>query len=138
MKIRHVSQPDDTGCGLAVVAMITGKTYQEVKETMIDLGIFKTINEDWGTTFKDLQLTLQHYDLNTSSRRKFKKWQNIPAKVAIASTNYDKSGWFHWVVFIRDINGFFIYDPALRCKKIRDLRGKRSGHFIEINQMLIQ
>ena len=132
MKIQHVSQPDDTGCGLACLAMITGLTYFQIKDQLIQQGKFKADTDDWGTTFNDIIQILQYYQLKTERKRKFKKWCNIPAKVAIASTNYDKSGCWHWVVFVRDIDGYFIYDPGKRRKKIRDLRGKMAGWFIEV------
>jgi len=132
MKITYVSQPDDTGCGLACVAMICGVSYNQVKSNMVKLGIFKKDNDFWGTSFKDIIRTLNSQNIQTVNRRKFKKWRNIPAKVAIVSTNYEQSGLFHWVVFVRDNDGFYIYDPAKRRKKIRDLRGKMSGYYIEI------
>lgn len=132
MKIKHVSQLDNNGCGLACVAMLTGKTYEQVKQRMIEQRIFEAGTEDFGTTFNDIRQILDHYQITTSSKRKFKKWGNIPAKVAIASTNYDKNGGWHWIVFVRDIDGHFVYDPALRRKKIRDMRGKGLGYFIEI------
>lgn len=132
MKIRHVSQPDDTGCGIAVLAMVLEMTYYQVKEWMIEEGIFDCDTEYWGTSFKDLTTMLEKKKIKTERKRKFKKWCNIPAKVAIASTNHAKSGEWHWVLFCRDIDGYFIYDPGKRRKKIRDLRGKMAGAFIEI------
>lgn len=124
-------QPDDTGCGIACIAMIVGKTYQEVKAKMIE-GQFFVKCTDFGTTFKDLQNALKLYNINTNPKKKFKKWQNIPAKIAISSTNYDAQGIWHWVVFVRDVEGYYIYDPGKRRKRIRDLRGKMSGYFLEI------
>jgi ABC-type bacteriocin/lantibiotic exporter with double-glycine peptidase domain len=134
MKIRHVYQPDDTGCGVACIAMIAGLTYQQVKDKMMNVGFFKKSEDNFGTTFKDMTNALKIFNINPHPRRrKFKKWKNIPAKLAITSTNYDKSGDWHWVVFVRDLEGHFIYDPGKRRKKIRDLRGKKaSGWFIEI------
>lgn len=131
MKIKHVYQHDDTGCGLACVAMLVNQTYYEVKDQLINKGFFKR-NLDFGTTFQELTNILTMFNFRPMKKRKFKKWNCIPAKVAIASTNYDKSGGWHWVVFVRDSDGYFIYDPSKPRKKIRDLRGKMSGWFIEI------
>jgi len=131
MKVKHVYQHDDTGCGIACVAMLVNQTYHGVKEQLIRNGFFSD-NADFGTTFRELTNILTSFNFRPMSRRKFKKWSNIPAKVAIASTNYNKSGGWHWVVFVRDIDGFYIYDPGKPRKKIRDLRGKMSGWFIEV------
>ncbi|SOD19770.1 cysteine peptidase family C39 domain-containing protein [Pedobacter xixiisoli] len=131
MKVNHVYQHDDTGCGIACVAMIVNQTYFQVKEILKQAGFFD--NDDYlGTDFKDMNKALNIFNFSSASKRKFKKWNNIPAKIAIASTNYDSEGGWHWVLFVRDIEGCFIYDPGKRKKKIRDLRGKRSGWFIEI------
>jgi ABC-type bacteriocin/lantibiotic exporter with double-glycine peptidase domain len=130
--IRHVYQPDWSGCGIAVIAMVAGLSYNGAKTLMIKEKIFDADSDFFGTSFSDLQKVLNALNIQNKNRRKFNKWVNIPAKVAIASTNYDSSGLFHWVLFIRDINGFYIYDPAKRRKKIRDLRGKMTGWFIEV------
>lgn len=131
MKVQHVYQHDETGCGIACVAMLTNQSYYEVKDQLIKRGFFKK-HFDFGTTFQELTNILASFNFRPMQKRKFKKWTNIPAKVAIVSTNYDKSGGWHWVVFVRDLDGYFIYDPGKPRKKIRDLRGKMSGWFIEI------
>ena len=135
MKVKHVYQHDDTGCGLACVGMLVNKSYFEVKEKVLRSGLLKSNAEDFGTTFKQLIEILNQFGVNTFPKRKFKKWSNIPAKVAIASTNYNSDGCWHWVVFVRDIDGYYIYDPSKPRKKIRDLRGKMSGWFIEISYL---
>lgn len=132
MKIKHVYQQDDTGCGIACVAMLVNKTYFEVKDYVLSNGIISNDTNYFGTTFKQIATILNGLGMKAFSRRKFKKWSNIPAKVAIASTNYANCGNWHWVVFVRDIDGCYIYDPNKPRKKIRDLRGKMSGWFIEI------
>lgn len=131
MKVKHVYQRDYTGCGIACVAMLINETYQSVKDQLIQNKVF-CVDSDFGTTFNELTEILKSFNLVPMPKRKFKKWSNIPAKIAIASTNYDKSGGWHWVVYIRDIDGYYIYDPGKPRKKIRDLRGKMSGWFIEI------
>jgi hypothetical protein len=132
MKIRHVFQKDDTGCGIACVAMLTGFKYEDVKKKIIEEGFFSTDTNDWSTSFKDITSILDIYSYKPCRKRRFKKWNQIPAKLAIASTNYDRKGVWHWVIFVRDIHGFFIYDPGKPCKRIRDLRGKMCGYFVEI------
>ncbi len=129
MKIRHVFQPDDTGCGIACVAMLSGLSYNEVKQLMIAEKLFDTDTSYWGTSFCDLKEVLNKLEIKTANRRKFNRRRNIPARVAIASTNYDKKGMWRWVVFVRDIDGFYIYDPGKRRKKVRDLRGRMSGYY---------
>lgn len=131
MKVNHVYQHDDTGCGIACVAMIVNQTYFQVREALKQAGFFNS-DDDLGTNFKDINKALNIFNFSSASKRKFKKWNNIPAKIAIASTNYDSKGCWHWVLFVRDLDGCFIYDPGKRKKKIRDLRGKQSGWFIEV------
>lgn len=132
MKIKHVYQIDQNGCGIAVLAMVLNSTYKQVKSWMIEKGFFEADSSDFGTTFQDLYKVLTEHKIKIERKRKFKQWKNIPAKIAIASTNYDKAGCWHWIIFVRDIEGIYIYDPGKRRKKIRDLRGKAAGAFIEI------
>lgn len=132
MKVKHTFQKDDSGCGIACISMVVGKSYYEVKAILFEQNFYKNLDDDLSTTFKELAKAFDLFKINTSKKRKFKMWKNIPAKIAIASTNYDKYGIWHWVLFVRDIEGFFIYDPGKPKKKIRDLRGKMSGWFIEI------
>lgn len=131
MKIKHVYQHDDTGCGIACVAMLVNQSYHELKKQLIQKGFFFG-RTDFGTTFRELTNIITSFNFRPTPKRKFRKWANIPAKVAISSTNYNTTGGWHWVVFVRDLNGYFIYDPGKPRKKIRDLRGKMSGWFIEI------
>lgn len=134
MKIKHVYQLDDTGCGIACVSMLINKSYNYVKEIMLQKGTFNISHDNLSTTFAELTNTLDLFNIKVERKRKFKTWKNIPAKIAIASTNYDKSGCWYWVIFVRDLKGYFIYDPGKKRKKIRDLRGKMVGWFIEINE----
>ncbi len=99
---------------------------------MIEEGIFDSDSDYWGTSFEDINKILSCFQIKNSKRKKFKKWCKIPSKLAIVSTNYDKSWTWHWVIFVRDNNGHFIYDPGKKRKKNRDLRGKMSGWFVDI------
>jgi ABC-type bacteriocin/lantibiotic exporter with double-glycine peptidase domain len=130
MRYRHVHQKDKTGCGLAAVAMITGDTYDNVKKIamendLVDQAFFET-------NYSSIKKLLSLYKIKFQHQRKFQHWREIPM-TSIVATNFTKDGSWHWVVFVKDENEIFVYDPWQRVKKkTTDFRGRDLGKYIGI------
>ena len=100
-----IRQKHSTDCGIACVAMLVGKKYNEVEERM------KTLKCIWGrkrrTDWDDIVKTLKSYDKRLSrayeiTLRNKLSWESIK-KNAIVAINYSKkNGYWHWVVFDKE------------------------------------
>jgi ABC-type bacteriocin/lantibiotic exporter with double-glycine peptidase domain len=139
MKINHELQGDETGCGIACVAMITGATYHEVRQKMIEKKIIKDNSTNRRTRAKALINILGEYSEEFTAqairKKKIKTWATIPSDLAIASTNQNsKNKYYHWVVFGRDEVGTYFLGPEKSNKKrIRKFIGKKAGWFIDVS-----
>lgn len=107
-KIKLVKQEDCTGCGIACLAMVTNRTYEETK-----INIFETLK--WSdrkrvfyTKAKDLYnyLMRNNYDVEL---KKSKNWDEIQG-LSIVGVNRE-SGYFHWIVVVKNDEFFYIVDP---------------------------
>lgn len=133
MKLKHVYQLDDTGCGLAAVAIIANQSYRDVRKVTLSKGIVKN-EKCFGTNYADIKRLLKCYKIKFNNQRKFKRWIDIPS-TSIVSTNFSKDGCWHWVVFAKRGNNAFIYDPGRKEKKrIKEFRGRNTGKYIEVFQ----
>jgi ABC-type bacteriocin/lantibiotic exporter with double-glycine peptidase domain len=132
--MKYVIQKDDTGCGLACIAMLSGKSYDVVIDYLKKIKGVKKIS-NLKTNYTELIRTGQHFKFNLNKRKKFSKWIDIPA-TAIASTDFTptKKEW-HWVVFRSAKSGKpYIIDPndskGNGEKKRFNLRGKHCGSYL--------
>lgn len=123
--MKRIIQDDNTGCGFACVAMVTGKTYQEIKQCAIGLNICNK-NGPYYTSTKDVCSLLESYEIGFSKGRHVKKWSSINDN-SIAAINYnEKSDTWHWVVYIKENKGKeYVLDPNKQVKSIRRMDWKR-------------
>jgi len=65
--VKHVQQEDPRGCGLACVAMISGKSYEEVKDNWISHGgdVRIVASGGRGLTTKEIQDLLKELDVKS-------------------------------------------------------------------------
>jgi len=118
MKLRRLKQRDKTGCGLACVAMVTGKKYGEIKKQAIELGVVEP-KGPFGTFSRDIRLLLKKNQRKAMGGRKAKHWDNLP-DLAIAGINYSEAaGEWHWVVFVRTASDAYVLDPWHKTKASR-------------------
>ncbi|MDR5907597.1 hypothetical protein [Franzmannia qiaohouensis] len=108
--IRIVKQEHKTGCGVACVAICLGWSYPEAFEKfkkVLNWGSRKSV---FYTKAPELARVLESegipHDVLRSGR-----WENIEG-TAIVGVNR-KSGYWHWVVAVKDADRFFIVDPEL-------------------------
>ena len=108
--MRRVIQEDTTGCGLACIAMLSGRSYKEVRNLALkELGFED--NGEFYTGTSHLVSLGQEFDLKIGKRRrKFKSFDLLPNKVILAINYKEKSDTWHWVVFHRTNKEQYILD----------------------------
>lgn len=114
-KIKRILQEDATGCGLACVAMIVGKTYAEVKKMALDNGILEE-KRTFYTISSDLINLLDCFNFKAQRGRKVNHWSSVQT-VSIVAINFRESNksW-HWVVYVPDENQGYVIDPHKKIK----------------------
>lgn len=109
-----VIQEETTGCGIASVANILGKSYAEAKAMANGMGIFAEDESLWSDT-QYVRSLLAKYGVATSAvEHPFISWESLPdtALLSIKFHQQDGKNFWHWVVFQR-INGqSFVLDSA--------------------------
>lgn len=134
--IKSVIQEETTGCGIASVANILGKTYSEVKSIANAMGIHASDKTLWSDT-QYVRHILSSAGIETSMHEiPFTSWDELP-DLALLSIKYHieegKSFW-HWVVFKR-VNGLpFVLDSAsyLPSNVRQDFDNMQPKWFIEV------
>ena len=111
--MKPVIQKDQTGCGLACVATVSGVSYQEVKKVAAQLGIEVQDSRLWSDT-KYVRTLLKHFSIATSPHTQlFRSWDALPplALLAIKWHTIKGRAFWHWVVFWRGSKGPVVLDP---------------------------
>lgn len=117
--MQRIIQIDSTGCGLACVAMLAGRSYEQVKRNSIRLGILEESGPFY-TVAKNLRELLRSYNISCDSGGKIRKWESLPDKAILAINHQEKSNSWHWVVFVRESKEeFYILDPRRAVKSER-------------------
>lgn len=109
-----VIQQEKTGCGLACVAMLAGKSYDEVKRKANSLGIFFEDEKLWSKTDYVRRL-LDQYNIKVSGTEvPFSTWEELPSLALLAiKFHYENSRPFwHWTVYHRTGTKQIVHDPA--------------------------
>ncbi|KAB2310678.1 hypothetical protein F8A87_08310 [Betaproteobacteria bacterium SCN2] len=124
--ISLIKQKDKTGCGIACVAMIANRSYEEMKDAFAEILNWSTRREEYYTLAKDLGKALKKYGIR-AKEKKSGCWDDIQG-TAIVGVNRRKKH-FHWVVVVKDNHRFLILDPEkneVRCGK--RWADKRNGY----------
>lgn len=112
--LKSVIQEDATGCGIASVANILGKTYAQMKATANAMGIHAEDKLLWSDT-QYVRKMLSQAGVETSSVEiPFESWSALPdlALLAIKHHQEDGKNFWHWVVFKRMGSKGFVMDSA--------------------------
>lgn len=133
--LQPVIQLDRTGCGLASVAVLTGRTYTAVKREAASLGIHVSDPALWGET-RHVRKLLARAGVGVGRQRDFVAWESLPARALLAiKWHREKTGpaW-HWVVFVRDDGVPCVLDPkrALRHHRRTDFGRMKPKWFLPI------
>lgn len=112
--LKPVVQEEPSGCGIASVANILGKTYQEMKTRANAMGIYAEDKSLWSDT-QYVRRMLYSARVETSPTEvAFESWSKLPdlALLSIKHHQEDGKNFWHWVLFKR-VNGQpFVLDSA--------------------------
>lgn len=127
-----VPQDDETGCGVACIAMLVGEeNYEKVKAKLFG----SKRKRVFYTGYKDLRRGLEHYGLSFESQRarRFTTFAHIDgtAIVAVEQVPPHKSKW-HWVVFVHDGRRRYVLDPSWDGIVRTDLRRLKGRTFLTV------
>jgi hypothetical protein len=135
-KIKPVIQKEKTGCGIASVANILGKTYSEMNEVANEMGIYASDKSLWSET-QHVRRMLSASGIETSDEElPFVSWDVLP-DLALLSIKYHQEvgeNFWHWVVFKRVEGRPFVLDSAsYLLKNIRtDFNEMHPKWYIEV------
>ncbi|ALF58639.1 hypothetical protein [Psychrobacter urativorans] len=101
-----VIQEEATGCGIASVANILGKSYQQMKAIANSMGIYADDKSLWSDTEYVRKLLTNAGVSLSPEETPFNSWGKLPdtALLAIKYHVVNNINYWHWVVFKR-ING---------------------------------
>lgn len=112
--VKPVVQEESTGCGIASVANILGKTYSEMKAIANAMGIHASDSSLWSDT-QYVRRMLSNAGVETSADElPFKSWNELPNTALLAIKHHQEAGknFWHWVVFKRINDQPFVLDSA--------------------------
>lgn len=135
--LKPVVQEEATGCGIASVANILGKTYAEVKLAANAMGIHASDKSLWSDT-QYVRRMLSSAGVNVSGDEvPFESWEALPdvALLSIRHHQEDGKNFWHWVVFKRIGGEPFVLDSAIHLASgIRqDFDSMQPKWFIEVS-----
>ena len=138
---KPVVQEELTGCGIASVANILGKTYSEMKAMANTMGIHSSDKLLWSDT-QYVRRMLSQAGVETSPDEiPFESWDALPDLALLSIKHYQEDGknFWHWVVFKREHGQSFVLDSASYLpSNIRyDFDDMQPKWFIEVKCMLI-
>lgn len=136
--MKPVIQEEITGCGIASVAAIAGVSYRKVKEQAAKLGIFASDKKLWSETNYVSEL-LKVFGVKTSGKKTpFKSWNKLPDLALLAIKWHRENGvpFWHWTVFIREKDEFYVLDSkaSLKTNKRTDFGRIKPKWYIEVNK----
>ena len=116
--MQPVVQEEISGCGIASVAALAGKSYQEAKAAANALGIYAEDTALWSDT-RYVRTLLRHYGIKIrATETPFTSWEALPDKalLSIKWRNQKEKAFWHWVVFLRTADDPVVLDPKKALK----------------------
>jgi ABC-type bacteriocin/lantibiotic exporter with double-glycine peptidase domain len=110
-----VVQEETTGCGIASVANILGKSYSEMKLLANAMGIYASDKSLWSDT-QYVRNMLSNSGFETSKNEiPFESWGALPNQALLSIKHHQEEGknFWHWVVFKRVEGRPFVLDSAI-------------------------
>lgn len=134
--LKPVVQEETTGCGIASVANILGKTYSEMKIAANAMGIYATDQSLWSET-QYVRTMLASSGVETSAHEiPFESWEKLPGLALLSIKHHQEDGknFWHWVVFKRVDGKAFVLDSAsyLTSNIRTDFNAMQPTWFIEV------
>lgn len=134
--LKPVVQEETTGCGIASVANILGKSYSEMKAIANAMGIRATDKSLWSDT-QYVRRMLSSAGVGTSKNEfPFDSWESLPDLALLSIKLYQEDGknFWHWVVFKRVDGQPYVLDSAsyLPANIRQDFDAMQPKWFIEV------
>ena len=101
--LKPVIQEESTGCGIAAVANILGKTYAQMKAIANAMGIYAMDTSLWSDTQYVRRMLASAGVATSADEIPFTSWDALP-DLALLSIKHHREGdkdFWHWVVFKR-------------------------------------
>ena len=136
--IKPVIQQEATGCGIAAVATILGKTYPQMKAKANAIGIYAGDKALWSDTGYVRKLLLYAGVKVSQDETPFESWEALPDTALLAIKYHVENGinYWHWVVFRRRDNQTVVLDSAsyLPSNIRTDFDAMQPKWFIEVKE----
>lgn len=113
--VKKIIQPEGYGCGVASLAMVTGRSYQQARESFIKvgLGVRRKYRPAFSTTTSEMLMAVMAQGLIAEVKR-WRGWASFNGLGILGvgdPWNYRKGRW-HWVVAFRHPEfGLVVFDP---------------------------
>ena len=131
-----VIQEEATGCGIASVANILGKSYQQMKVSANSMGIYADDKSLWSDTGYVRKLLINAGVSISPEETPFDSWDKLPDTTLLAIKYHvvDKINYWHWVVFKRIDGRSVVLDSAsyLPCNLRTDFEAMQPKWFIAV------
>lgn len=137
--LKPVIQQEATGCGIASVANILGKSYSEMKSIANAMGIYADDKSLWSDT-QYVSTLLSHAGVEVSADEvPFVSWDALPDLALLSIKHHQENGknFWHWVVFKRVDGQSLVLDSAsyLPTNVRTDFNQMHPKWFIEIKNI---
>jgi hypothetical protein len=112
--VSPVIQEEPTGCGIAAVANILGKSYAEMKVIANAMGIWAEDETLWSETGHVRRMLAEAGVRTCAGETPFESWEALPDLALLAIKHHQQNGrnFWHWVVFKRSGGEAQVLDSA--------------------------
>lgn len=112
--LKPVIQQETTGCGIAAVATLLGKTYPEMKAIANGMGIYAEDESLWSDTGYVRRLLAVSGAQVGAEETPFESWDALPDLALLPIKHHQENGreFWHWTVFQRVQGKAFVLDSA--------------------------
>ncbi len=134
--MKYVEQKGDDDCGIACIAMVTKRSYEEVKLQVSNgkiSGVKKKSN--LRTNYVEIIRIARHFKKKLFKRKRFYRWEDIPGTAIVSTDFHDNKIYYHWIVFVKPKSGkAYFLDPYPKKgksgKRRYNFRGKNCGSYL--------
>lgn len=131
--MKRIQQKHRTGCGVACVAMIAGKSYSSVmKNAQLILGWEKS-KRTFYTDSSDLTKLLHSFSIKSEKCRAVRKWSSISETAIVAINHNERTNIWHWVVYHREADTSYVLDPQSKREVRKDFSRMRLRSYIPVS-----
>lgn len=101
--LSRVIQEEPTGCGIAAVACILGKTYPQMRATANAMGIHAADKSLWSDTNYVRRMLAGSGATTSEQQLSFTSWDALPDLALLPIKHHEQEGkaYWHWVAFTR-------------------------------------